>query len=192
MAVSTNEKRYGDKEHIKIADPLSGFHPERLQTMERDTSSDGEKQRRRCSAAFIGVAESCDPPHLRHEHNVESVAEIQNKLNVDGVPVEGYRMGVYIPSKRGPVKAFIRQWSVRQLVNGATRQDNMLDLLFISEITYEEEVSIGICLNIEAMYARLIELLNVIVVVCVPLATSLPNYLQRMADEKTFLMARSP
>ncbi|VDM28079.1 unnamed protein product [Toxocara canis] len=101
---------------------------ERLQTMERDTSIglqsledtvatfqhtsrsthqpencstftfDAEEQQRRRSAVFIVVAESCDPPHLRHERAVESVAVILGELNVEGVPLELYRMGVINPA----------------------------------------------------------------------------------------------
>ncbi|VDM49292.1 unnamed protein product [Toxocara canis] len=77
---------------------------ERLQTMERDTSSDAEQQQRRRSAVFIGVAESCDLPHRRHKRDLESVAEILDELNVDGVPVEVYRMRVFNPTKRRPNK----------------------------------------------------------------------------------------
>ncbi|KHN78055.1 hypothetical protein Tcan_00449, partial [Toxocara canis] len=67
-----------------------------------------EQQQRRRSAVFIGVAESCDPPHLRYERDVESVAEILNELNVNGVPVEVYRMGVLNPAKCRPVKVVFR------------------------------------------------------------------------------------
>ncbi|KHN81342.1 hypothetical protein Tcan_08522 [Toxocara canis] len=63
----------------------------------------GEQQWRR-SAVFIGVAESCDPPHLRHECDVELMAEILDELNVDGVPVEVYRIRVFNLAKRCPVK----------------------------------------------------------------------------------------
>ncbi|VDM38344.1 unnamed protein product [Toxocara canis] len=76
--------------------------------METDTSSDAEKQQRRRSVVFIGVAESCDLPHPRRERDVESVAEILNELNVDGVPVEVYRMGVFSPAKRRPIKVMVK------------------------------------------------------------------------------------
>lgn len=86
---------------------------ERLQTMERDTAyalqslndavaalqhmsrstqqaengssfgSDAEEQQRRRSYVFIGIAESCELPHLRHDRNVESVAVILDEWNVD-------------------------------------------------------------------------------------------------------------
>ncbi|KHN73267.1 hypothetical protein Tcan_11996 [Toxocara canis] len=72
--------------------------------MEKYTSSDAEQQQRRHSAIFIGVAELCDLPHLKHERDVESVAEILDELNVGGVPVEVYRMGVFNPTKHRPVK----------------------------------------------------------------------------------------
>ncbi|KHN76510.1 hypothetical protein Tcan_08266 [Toxocara canis] len=112
-------------------DSILKSNSERLQTMKRDTSSDAEEQRRRRSATFIGIAESCDLPHLRHVRDVESVAEILDELNVDescdpphlryerdmesvaqrldelnveGVLVEMYRTGVFNPSKRRPVK----------------------------------------------------------------------------------------
>ncbi|KHN77250.1 hypothetical protein Tcan_10954 [Toxocara canis] len=111
---------------------------ERLQTMERDTvyalqslndtvaalqntsrstqqadngssfASDAEEQQRRRSAVFIGVEESCELPHLRHDRDVESVAVILDELNVDGVPVEMYRMGVFNPAKRRPIKVIFR------------------------------------------------------------------------------------
>ncbi|VDM45090.1 unnamed protein product [Toxocara canis] len=51
-------------------DSILKSNSERLQTMKRDTSSDAEEQRRRRSATFIGIAESCDLPHLRHERDV--------------------------------------------------------------------------------------------------------------------------
>ncbi|VDM45089.1 unnamed protein product [Toxocara canis] len=77
--------------------------------MERDTSSDAEEQRRRRSAAFVGIAESCDLPHLRHVRDVESVAEILDELNVDGVPIKVCRMGVFNPTKHCPTKACLNQ-----------------------------------------------------------------------------------
>ncbi|VDM42551.1 unnamed protein product [Toxocara canis] len=78
---------------------------ERLQTVETDTSSDAEEQQRRRSAVFIDVPESRDLPHLRHERDAESEAEILDKPNVDGVPVDVYRMGVFNPTKRHPIKS---------------------------------------------------------------------------------------
>ncbi|VDM51083.1 unnamed protein product [Toxocara canis] len=43
----------------------------------------------------------------------------------------------------GSLEAFIRQCSVRQLVNGATRQDNMLDLVFTNDLTPVNEALVG-------------------------------------------------
>ncbi|VDM48660.1 unnamed protein product [Toxocara canis] len=43
----------------------------------------------------------------------------------------------------GSLEAFIRQCSVRQLVNGGARQDNMLDLVFTNDLTLVNEALIG-------------------------------------------------
>ncbi|KHN84872.1 hypothetical protein Tcan_08313 [Toxocara canis] len=85
-------------------DSILKSNSERLQTMETDISSDAEEQQRRRSAVFIGAPESRDLPHLRHERDAESVAEILDEVNVDGVPVDVYRMGVFNPTKRRPIK----------------------------------------------------------------------------------------
>ncbi|KHN77645.1 hypothetical protein Tcan_00451, partial [Toxocara canis] len=63
-----------------------------------------EEQQRRRSAVFIGVEEAFGPPQQRHERDVESMAEILDELNFDGVPVEAYRMGVFNPEKHRPFK----------------------------------------------------------------------------------------
>ncbi|KHN86261.1 hypothetical protein Tcan_16476 [Toxocara canis] len=46
-------------------------------------TADVEKQQRRRSAVFIGIAR---PPQQRQERDVESVAEILEELNADGLP----------------------------------------------------------------------------------------------------------
>ncbi|VDM47445.1 unnamed protein product [Toxocara canis] len=40
-----------------------------------------------------------------HECDAESVAEILDEVNVDDVPVDVYRMGVFNPTKRRPIKS---------------------------------------------------------------------------------------
>ncbi|KHN75135.1 hypothetical protein Tcan_09346 [Toxocara canis] len=81
-------------------DSILKSNSQRLQTVETNTSTDAEEQQRRPSAVFIGVPESRNLPHLRHEPDAESVAEILDELNVDGVPVDVYRMGVFNPTKQ--------------------------------------------------------------------------------------------
>ncbi|KHN71915.1 hypothetical protein Tcan_18683 [Toxocara canis] len=71
-------------------------------------ATDAEEQQRRLSAVFIGVEESSELPHLRHDRDVESVTVILDELNVDSVPVEVYRMGVFNPMKRRPIKVIFR------------------------------------------------------------------------------------
>ncbi|KHN87937.1 TBC domain-containing protein kinase-like protein [Toxocara canis] len=76
------------------------------QQAENDSSfaSDAEEQQRRRSAVFSGVAESRELPYLRHDRDVESAAVILDERNADGVPVVVYRMGVFNPTKRRPIK----------------------------------------------------------------------------------------
>ncbi|KHN85095.1 hypothetical protein Tcan_07886 [Toxocara canis] len=73
---------------ITLTHPLDSIltsNSQRLQTVETDTSSDAEEQQRWRSAVLI---------------------EILDEVNVDDVPVDVYRMGVFNPTKRRPIKCY--------------------------------------------------------------------------------------
>lgn len=60
----------------------------------------------RRSAVFFGAGGSCGPQRLPGI-DLESVAEILNELNVDGVPIV-FPLGAINPMKRRPIKVVFR------------------------------------------------------------------------------------